>query len=136
MAIAVARAQSPDQDEPERGKGGAGGDELVVPHPSRLGIPQPINVQAENSPRPASDTTRRIAWQPRPVQRAEPTDLNLDPGADNDGFGPFAGDEQTKRDASTQNDSPSRSIVGANSGSRWHRVKTEPVNDDPVSTEK
>ena len=61
VAIAVARAQSPDQDEPERGKGGAGGDELVVPHPSRLGIPQPINVQAENSPRPASDTTRRIA---------------------------------------------------------------------------
>ena len=135
-AIAVARAQSPDQDESERGKGGAGGDELVVPHPSRLGIPQPIDARAENSPRPASDTTRRIAWQPRPIQLAEPTDLNLDPAADHDGFGAFAGDEKAKRPASTRNNPPSRSIVGASTGSRWHRVQTNPVSDDNVTTEK
>ncbi len=117
-------------------RGGSDGEELVVPHPSRLGIPQPINAQTENSPRPASNTTRRIAWQPRPVQRAEPTDLNLDPAADHDRFGPFPGNAQPQQDAGARADGASSSIPGSNSGSRWHRVKAEPLSDATATAGK
>jgi hypothetical protein len=133
--VAVARAQSPDQDETDRSRG-RDNDELIVPDPGRLGIPQPINAQAANSPQPASNTTRRVAWQPRPVQRAEPTDLNMDPAADHDHFGPFPGDTQAKQDGDEHAEVPSRSIPAVTTGSRWHRVKTEPQNDGTVGTEK
>jgi hypothetical protein len=130
--VAVARAQSPDQDETDRRQGAVNGDELVVPDPGRLGIPQPMNAQAEDSPRPASNTTRRIAWQPRPAQRAEPTDLKMDPAADHDQFGPFPGDSQAKQDGGARIDSETQSTAG----SRWHRVKMEPRNDTAPGTEK
>ena len=108
----------------------------MVPEPGRLGIPQPINAQAENSPRPASNTTRRIAWQPRPVPRTEPTDLNMDPAADQDRFSPFPGDAHPKQDGGTGSEAASRPVPGVSSGSRWHRVKTESLNDDTAGTEK
>jgi thiol-disulfide isomerase/thioredoxin len=134
--IAVARAQSPDPDETDRSHASVDGDVLIVPEPGRLGIPQPINAQAENSPRPASNTTRRIAWQPRPVQRAEPTDLNMDPAADQDHFDPFPADSQPKQASGSSAKTASRPISALTSGSRWHRVKTEPLADDTAGAQK
>ena len=128
--VAVARAQSPDQDETDRRGTRADRDEIVVPHPSRLRIPDPLNAPAADSPRPASNTTRRIAWQPRPIERAQPTDLNLDPAADHDAFSSFPADAQAGKDASAGTGAASRSIPSTTSGSRWHRVKTEPLNDE------
>ncbi len=136
--VAVARAQSPDQEETARNRGGD--DEIIVPHPSRLRIPDPINAQAESSPQPASNTTRRIAWQPRPVPRAEPTDLNLDPSADHDRFGPFPTDSRNEGDAGDRRDAISHStpaaIPGLTSRGRWRPVKVATENQDSLSGEK
>jgi thiol-disulfide isomerase/thioredoxin len=132
--VAVARAQSPDPDDLDRKRSRADAELIVVPHPSRLRIPDPITAQADNSPQPASDTTRHIAWQPRPMQHAEPTDLNLDPAADHDPFRSTPGEAQTKRDSGDREESASpRSISGAGSNSRWRLVKPEPVNDDTAA---
>jgi thiol-disulfide isomerase/thioredoxin len=132
--VAVARGQSPDPDDLDRKRPRAGTDEIVVPHPSRLRIPDPITAQADNSPQPASDTTRRIAWQPRRMQHAEPTDLNLDPAADHDPFRSMPGEAQTKPDSDDRETPASpRSISGASSSSRWRLVKPEPVNDDTAA---
>ena len=130
--VAVARAQSPDHEETNRSRARADSGEIIVPDPGLLGIPQPVNAQAENSPRAASDTTRRIAWQPRPISRAEPTDLKLDPLADHDRFGPPSGDPPSREIADDQTGSTSLSEAatrsGLNSGSRWRAVKVTPAN--------
>jgi thiol-disulfide isomerase/thioredoxin len=129
---AVARGQSPDHEDADRGRVRADSGEIVVPDPGFLGIPQPVNAQAENSPRAASDTTRRIAWQPRPISRAEPTDLKLDPAADHDPFGLPSSDWHPQEGADDQEGAPSSSTPatrpGLTSGSRWRAVKAAPAN--------
>jgi Trypsin-like peptidase domain len=132
--VAVARGQSPDREETDRGRVRADSGEIVVPDPGLLGIPQPVNAQAENSPRPAStDTTRRIAWQPRPISRAEPTDLKLDPLADHDRFGPPSSNAHPQEGADEQTISTSQSTPATPSslisGSRWRAVKVAPANN-------
>jgi hypothetical protein len=130
--VAVARGQSPDHEETDRTRVRADSGKIVVPDPGLLGIPQPVDAQAENSPRAASDTTRRIAWQPRPISRAEPTDLNLDPMADHDPFGPPSNDPHSQEGADDQTGSTSSSTPatrsGLTSGSRWRAVKPAPAN--------
>jgi thiol-disulfide isomerase/thioredoxin len=130
--VAVTRGQSPDHEETDRPRVRADNGEIVVPDPGLLGIPQPVNAQAENSSRAASDTTRRIAWQPRPISRAEPTDLKLDPSADHDQFGPPSNDSHSQEGADGQMGSTSPSTPatrpGLTSGSRWRAVKISPAN--------
>ncbi|HZW29092.1 MAG TPA: trypsin-like peptidase domain-containing protein, partial [Isosphaeraceae bacterium] len=92
-----ARLQSPDRDEPDQGRGVAQED-VLLPHPSLLGIVTPVASPGDRAPQAASGTTRRVAWHPlhgvpnpgetRPLPRAEPTELNLDAAADHDHFGP------------------------------------------------
>jgi thiol-disulfide isomerase/thioredoxin len=135
--VAVARAQSPDHEDTGRSHARGDSDELIVPHPSRLGIPEPINAQAESSPQAASGSTRRVAWQPRPMPRAEPTDLNLDPSADHDHFGPLPDDPHTPQGASDKADATSRSTPatwpGQVSSSRWRAVKVAPANESTIN---
>jgi thiol-disulfide isomerase/thioredoxin len=130
--VAVARGQSPDHEETDRTRGRADNGKIIVPDPGLLGIPQPVNEQAENSPRAASDTTRRIAWQPRPISRAEPTDLKLDPMADHDPFGPPSSDPHSQEGADEQAGPTSPSTpaarTGLTSGSRWRAVKPALAN--------
>ena len=129
--VAVARSQSPDHEDADRSRGSASGA-IIVPDPGLLGIPQPVDVQADRSPRAASRTTRRIAWQPRPVTQAEPTDLKLDPSADHDRFGPPPGDPPSDQGADDSKLSTSTATPatrpGLTSGSRWRAVKSGPAN--------
>jgi thiol-disulfide isomerase/thioredoxin len=131
--VAVARGQSPDHEETDRGRARADSGEIVVPDPGLLGIPQPVDVQAENSPRAASDSTRRIAWQPRPRSQAEPTDLKMGPSADHDRFGPASSDAHSQEgtDDQTGLTSPSTPTTQSSltSGSRWRAVKIAPANN-------
>ena len=144
-SVSVARSQSPDHEEPDQNRGRADSDLLTVPHPSLLGIAEPITTrQAKSSPRAAS-TTRRTAWQPHPLDgpvgtpRArlgpptEATDLNLDPSAaDNDRFGPQAADPRTgdadadAKHADSLDGSKTSTLVGSGPGSRWRPVKVAP----------
>ena len=116
-----------------------------MPHPSLLGI-APVTVQTKGSVRNATDSTRRIAWQPRPVpdvsasrktrraDRTEPTDLKLDPSADHDQFGPPPGDSGTEEGDGVHTGSRSRSnaaLQGDSSSSpRWRAVKAAPVSQE------
>ncbi len=130
--VAVARGQSPDHEESDRRRVRVDSGDIIVPDPGLLGIPQPVDAHAENSPRAASDTTRRIAWQPRPISRAEPTDLKLDPSADHDRFAPASSDPHSHDNADDQTgpSTPSAPATqsGSTSGSRWRAVKVAPAN--------
>ncbi|HEX3448464.1 MAG TPA: hypothetical protein VHS97_09440, partial [Isosphaeraceae bacterium] len=68
--------------------------------------------------------------------KAEPTDLNLDPSADHDHFGPPSGDAQTQEGTGDQADSKPATPQGATSGSRWRRVKAKPALEAAPSAER
>jgi thiol-disulfide isomerase/thioredoxin len=89
---ASVRAQSPDPDAGEKVARQSANDELMIPDPSAIGVPELLAPTAERQPRKtnASTTARRIAWMPKPAEPARtsiPTDLSLDPAADHDHFG-------------------------------------------------
>ena len=101
--VAVQRAQSPDHEEAPRNHPDDN-DLVTVPSPSLVGV-VPVTDTPERTPRSASGTTRRTAWQPHPIPDApaslktktEPTDLNLDPSADHDHFGAPSSDPRRRR---------------------------------------
>jgi thiol-disulfide isomerase/thioredoxin len=145
--ISVARSQSPDQDEPERERrprGGSERGELMIPPPGLFGIPEPIADEPGQTARTAS-TTRRTAWHPTPVEpneaernsleKTEPTNLKMDPAADNDRFGPIPQKSHDVENHGSLQDSEaatdSAPKAGAPSRSRWRAVKvfsSEPVD--------
>jgi len=142
--VSVARSQSPDHEEPARARDRAPTGDVTVPDPDLLGIADPMAAQAERSSRTASGTTRRTVWQPRPIPEekpaaksrlvdlAEPTDLNLDPAADHDRFGPPPSDPRTQQGDGDQTGptalSNSASQAGLPSKSRWRAVKAAPAD--------
>jgi thiol-disulfide isomerase/thioredoxin len=96
--VSVARSQSPDQEEPPRARPRAPKGDIMIPAPSLVGIADPIPAQSDRVLPAASGESRRTNWLPihtaaaaRP-ESAEQTDLNLDPAADHDRFGPPAAD--------------------------------------------
>jgi thiol-disulfide isomerase/thioredoxin len=135
--ISIARSQSPEE-EPERDRRprrGAENGNVMIPDPSLLGITDPASEETGRSARAAA-TTRRTAWHPTPVgpdegdrntsERTEPTNLKLDPAADNDRFGPVprprSQDDDAHIDASGQATEPTPQLLPpAKSG--WHAVK-------------
>jgi thiol-disulfide isomerase/thioredoxin len=140
VPVSVARSQSPDHEEPGNSRGRGDDDELTVPHPSLLGIAEPVTRQARSSPQVAARTTKRTAWQPhamdepagarrtRNADDAEPTDLNLDAAADQDRFGPAPDDAAPDDAAPGDRDgdpavAPSPSKAAATTGPRWRAVK-------------
>jgi thiol-disulfide isomerase/thioredoxin len=142
-SVSIARSQSPDHEEPDQNRGRADSDEIIVPHPSLIGIAE-IATEAKTAPQAASGTTRRTAWQPHPIdvaadsgktrreKRAEQTDLNLDPAADHDRFGPPPVDARTGDGDIDQTDPLARSKsvteVGTGSSTRWRPVKAAASN--------
>ncbi|MFI5456125.1 MAG: thioredoxin domain-containing protein [Isosphaerales bacterium] len=142
--VSIVRSQSPDNEEADRSRGSAGNGDVMIPPPSLLGIADPVSPRVERSPQAASGTTRRTAWHPTHdasaparaprMEKTEQTDLNLDPSADHDRFGPLA-DEPRNRDsdsnvaASTSTSNPAPSS-GSPSKSRWKAVKAVPANSE------
>jgi thiol-disulfide isomerase/thioredoxin len=134
-AAPIARSQSPDRDEPEPGRAVDKGD-VLLPHPSLLGIADPVAAPTDRTPQAASGTTRRVAWHPLHVvpitgeasrlPRAEPTDLSLDTAADHDHFGPPPA--AWRAPASSPNRDDPAPATGADPAAkppakpRWHAV--------------
>jgi thiol-disulfide isomerase/thioredoxin len=132
--VAVERAQSPDHEEAPRSLP-ENSDLVTVPSPSLVGV-VPVTDTPERASREASGATRRTAWQPHPVPdasasgktKAEQTDLNLDPSADHDHFGPPSSEPHSQDGSSDQTDSKPATSPGMISGSRWRPVKATPAN--------
>jgi hypothetical protein len=139
--VAVERAQSPDHEEAPRSRQDS--DVVMIPSPNLLGI-DPVTDTPERAARAASGTTRRAAWQPHPVPDApellktktEPTDLNLDPSADHDHFGPPSSDPHTQEGSGDQPDSKPATLPGMASGPRWRPVKAKPALEAPTTGER
>jgi thiol-disulfide isomerase/thioredoxin len=150
--VAVARSQSPDQEESSRGSRGrtrlAANADVMIPPPSLLGIADPVNLNREPKPQAVTGTTRRTAWhpthdasatvQPPRAAKAEPTDLNLDPSADHDRFD-HRGEEPTRGESPGSKegaDSPSDPTPTSRSPSksRWKPVKSPGANQASGST--
>jgi thiol-disulfide isomerase/thioredoxin len=142
-SVAVERAQSPDHEEAPRSRPD-NGDLVTVPAPSFVGIVDPVAESAERTARAAAGTTRRTAWQPHPVPdapaalktKAEPTDLNLDPSADHDHFGPPPSDSHTEDGSGDQTGSKPAAPPGVISGSRWRPVKATQAHEIATAGEK
>ena len=138
VPVSVARSQSPDGDEPAGSRTLAGSGEVMIPSPGLMGIADPVSPQADRSPQAASGTTRRTAWhltpdpsaalETRRSERAQPTDLNLDPAADHDRFGPPSETLQTERAEINTEDAIPTSNPASSSKSRWRLVKAMPAN--------
>jgi thiol-disulfide isomerase/thioredoxin len=132
----IARSQSPDPEEPESGRAVAAKGDVMLPHPSLLGITDPVASAGDRTPQAASAPTQRIAWHPTPraagsdasrsLRRAHPTDLNLNSSADHDRSSPAPGRSQdagTDREGSTPGPDPQTP-----SKPRWRAVKAAPAN--------
>jgi thiol-disulfide isomerase/thioredoxin len=126
--VSVARSQSPDHDEPVRARPRSAKEDVLIPAPSLVGIADPIPAQSERDVPASSGETRRTNWMPihtasapdRPAT-AEQTDLNLDPAADSDRFGPPAADPASRADAEEL--AHRRVAAGAPGQSRWKPVR-------------
>jgi hypothetical protein len=140
--VSVARSQSPDQEEPDRdrrGRGGSDKGDVMIPPPSLLGIADPMPSEPGQSARAASAITRRTAWHPTPIgpdesergslERTEPTNLSLDPAADNDRFGPVPKKSRGQEGDRAIGDagSDSGSVAAAASKSGWRPVRVPSV---------
>jgi thiol-disulfide isomerase/thioredoxin len=144
----IARSQSPDRDESDQGGPRTKGD-VLLPHPSLLGIADPVAAPGARTPQAAS-TTRRVAWHPmhvvpnpgetRPLPRAEPTELSLDAAADHDHFGPPpAAWRAADGDPNPENTSPVPAPDAADAAkapgkSRWRAIKAAPADPVPATS--
>jgi thiol-disulfide isomerase/thioredoxin len=137
--ISVARSQSPDQETPirKRRRAAAPGDDVMIPPPTLLGIADPIAPEEDNMPRAAAAIARRTAWHPTHdaeggtdpdrIPRTRATDLNLDPAADADRFGPLpvakdASETDSKEEASVAGMSGRTSPARPPGSSRWRPI--------------
>jgi thiol-disulfide isomerase/thioredoxin len=139
--ISVARSQSPDQEEPDRDTRHRGSDRdegyVMIPPPEFFKIPEPMSQQLDQpqSARAAS-TTRRTAWHPTPIARSqtEPTNLDMDPAADNDRFAPIPKTSDDKDDDKAADAAApaaeSGSVIVAPSKSRWRLVPAPSARGD------
>jgi thiol-disulfide isomerase/thioredoxin len=143
--VSIARSQSPDQEEPDRNRRRRSGSEagdVMIPAPSLLGIADPISPESGQSDRAASATTRRTAWHPTPIaqEETEPTNLRLDPAADNDRFGPVPKKSREQEgDASVpvvESAIDSGSGTAAPPKSKWHPVRAPSVRPVDESSER
>jgi hypothetical protein len=142
-----ARSQSPDYEEPGEGPAANGKADVMIPPPNLLGIASPLTVQAERSPQAASGTMRRAAWQPshsasatrnmaRP-ERAEQTDLTLEPSADPDRFSAPAAEPQASGDDSSRAisgpESKSAPVAASPAKTRWKAIKAVHGDQAPAA---
>ena len=113
--------------------------DVTVPEPEILGIKSPLSTRTAAASGEGQGTTRRMAWHPthtnpatrsqavgsRP-EKAEQTDLNLDPEADHDQFSHFDSDQPTTEKKFNAEDVPSAAGTAAEAPakSRWRPVRT------------
>jgi len=123
-----ARSQSPDREEPPRGRAGAdnsGGDVVMIPPPTLLGIVVPEVPQEERTPRAASTTRRTTNWHPTRKPAAPSGD------EPSDRFDPPSDEEDLPKSESNREDVSSRSNADSATGSpskpRWRAVKPAPA---------
>jgi hypothetical protein len=130
----VARSQSPDRDEQPRVRRAEGDAGLLLPPPRLLGIAEPVSPKAQQLPRAASASTQRVSWHASREEHAQPTELQLDPSADNIPFAAPAAPqqhEQSQNIANREDLNPapdSRTKVGTSEKSRWREVRPAPAN--------
>jgi len=127
-----ARSQSPDREEPPRGRAGADNSDVVmIPPPTLLGIVVPEVPQKEHTPRAAS-TTRRTNWhptrKPAPPSEDEPSD-RFDPPSDEPDL---PKNESNREDVSSPSNADS--ATGSPSKPRWRAVKPAPIDSPAAET--
>jgi thiol-disulfide isomerase/thioredoxin len=110
----IARSQSPDAEELDARRGLANPEDVTLPHPSLLGIPDPVATSdAKRAPQTASVPTKRIAWHPIPSTPApaavRPTELP-DP----------------KIAPASDPEPPDSTDTSSNSKPKWRAVKAAP----------
>ncbi len=136
--ITIARGQSPDAHEPERAAVHPG--DVTVPDPEIVfGGKAPLTTRTASASGEGPGTTRRMAWHPThttpaPVpklsapepEKAEQTDLNIDPEADHDQFSHFDSDQPGTEKKFNAEDipSPGGTAAAPSSKSRWRPVRT------------
>ena len=135
--VSVARSQSPDNEEQDKGRGSDGNVDVMIPPPNLLGIVDPVSTGVDRSAQAASGTTRRTAWHPTRdgsarsqmprTAKTEQTDLNLDSAADHDRFSRLPDQPHTKEAGSSNTDCPNppsnpQPSSGSPSKSRWKAV--------------
>lgn len=131
--VTIARGQSPDGQEPERVAARKG--EVTLPEPEIVGIKRPPTRRASTG---EGGGTRRMAWHPTPTTPApgakistiesdeHPTDLNIDPEADDDKFSQFNGGEGEEKSGAEVNreDVAAPASAPKASQSRWRAKRT------------
>jgi thiol-disulfide isomerase/thioredoxin len=136
--ITIARGQSPDAHESDRVAAHPG--DVTVPEPELLGIKPPLAARPVSTSDGGPGTTRRMAWHPthaapaplaklsapEPAEKAEQTDLNLDPQADHDPFRHFESDQPAAERSINAEDLPSTttSVAEPASKSRWRPARS------------
>jgi hypothetical protein len=120
----------------------------MIPPPSLLGIADPAGPNAEQSPQAVSGTTKRTAWQPthdsshvaQPprMEKAQQTDLDLDPSADHDRFTAPADERKAEEPASTIKATDPKANLALPSTapprSRWKPVKAVSTKTEAGAT--
>jgi thiol-disulfide isomerase/thioredoxin len=158
--VSVARSQSPDPEElrndrPRRASSDQG--DVMIPPPTLLGIADPVapDPAGSGAARATSASSRRSAWHPTPLDdartdvgltgraRTEPTDLNLDPAADHDRFGPppmrrdQEGDAEAEEpSSSTATGATTEAVVIPPAKSRWRPVKMPMPEQSEAGSER
>jgi thiol-disulfide isomerase/thioredoxin len=138
--ISIARSQSPDKEAPirKRRRAEAAGDQVMIPipPPAMVGIADPVPPGRDATPEAAAAITRGTTWQPSHdpdpapdwarARRPEPTDLNLDPAADADHFGPPPASQQAPEAASKPGEKTPSGVQARTPGKPyWRAVKAD-----------
>jgi thiol-disulfide isomerase/thioredoxin len=149
MEAPIARSQSPDPEGPDPSRSVPAESNVSLPHPSLLGIADPMTSGSDRSTQTTLRNARRVAWHPAPIaaasgqvrtpEHAQPTNLNLDPAADHDRFGmppptwrtPSTG--TSLQGAITSPDSGSTSV--ASGQTRWRAVKAVQANNQAAAAD-
>jgi thiol-disulfide isomerase/thioredoxin len=146
--VAVARSQSPDHDEPDRGRTAGDDGDVLIPAPSLMGIPDPTDpvlTRSERKPVAASGTTRRASWQATPdplaagksrrPEQAEPAESNTAASVDlNRPEGSLEEPRRQGREFDGDESAPSATSASP-STTRWRRVKLAPAKPAASSDE-
>ena len=141
--VSVARSQSPDSEEPDRGRSARDDGDLLIPAPSLMGIADPVINRTERKPVAASGTTRRASWQPTPDPAAKAKKKGQPEAAESDGD-EFAADARPDQSVEptparerefSEEDSSTRPNPATPSKTRWKAVKLAPRDQTQSSAE-
>jgi thiol-disulfide isomerase/thioredoxin len=133
--VSVARSQSPDSEEPDRGRSANDDGLVLVPAPSLMHISDPVTTRTERKPVAASGTTRRASWQatPDPAAKAKAKGQSENSEADHDEFvredrANQTGEQARDRERDfSEEDPPARSNAATAPKTRWRAVKLAPA---------